>query len=234
VVFSSVERKDLAYINRIRNTGYKRLRFLYLDNEKTLIVKVMIRALPGLLRARLTEILRMKTIAMGLDRAMFSLGGASFKGKNSSKEAYWALKPGWIRPYADDWPSLVIECGVSESKRRLRADASWWLQNSQEEVKIVLVVKVSEGDRKIKLEQWEMDTEPNPQATQDRPNGSRTSLTRTQKITIVSPLGSGAVATAPLSLNFNKIFLRDPDPAKGEKEIVFSKEELEENFAQHV
>jgi len=170
---------------------------------------------------------------MGLDDALLNVGGTSFKGNHSSKEAYCGLKLGCFRPYIDDWPTLVFECGVSKSEIRLRADASWWLQNSQEEVKIVLVVKVSEEDRKIELEQWEMDTGTDPHATRARPGGSRR-LTRAQKVTIVAPLGSGAVATAPFSLNFNKIFLRDPEPAKGEKDIVFSKEELEERFAEHV
>ena len=234
VVFSSVEKKHLAYINRIRDTNYKGLRFLYLDNEKTLIVKTMYRAFPGLLSARLLDILRMKIVAMGLGDELWNLGGVSYEGRDSSKEANCSFKPGHFRPNIHDWPSLVFECGVSESKRRLRAEASWWLQNSQGEVKIVLILIASEGDRKIKLEQWEMDTGPNPQATQDHPDDSRTSLTRIQKVTIVAPLGSRAVATAPFSLNFNKIFLRDPDPAKGEKDIVFSKEELEEKFAQHV
>ena len=233
VVFSSVEKKNLAYISRIRNTQYKGLRFLYLETEKTLIVKTMFRVLPGLVSARLVDILRNKIVMMGLDRALLNVGRARFEGGQGFKEAYCGLKPTCLRSYMDDWPTLVLECGISESKRCLRADASWWLQNSQDEVKIVLVVKVSEGDRKIKLEQWEMDAGPNPHATRARPGGSRR-LIRTQKVTIVAPLGSRAVATAPFSFNFNKIFLRDPDPAKGEKDIIFSKKELEEHLAEHV
>jgi len=110
---------------------------------------------------------------MGLDDELFNVGSTSFKGKHSSKEAYCGLKPGCFRPYKDDWPTLVFECGVSKSGVRLGADASWWLQNSQEEVKIVLVLKVSEEDRKIELEQWEMDTRTNPHATRARFGGSR-------------------------------------------------------------
>ena len=226
VVFSSVGQKDFARVNRIRDADYKGLRFLYLDNEETLIVKTTFQALPGLVSARLLTILTMKIFAMGLDDELWNVGSTSFKGKHSSKEAYCGFKPGCFRPYKDDWPTLVLECGVSKCGVRLGADASWWLQHSQEEVKIVLVLKVSEEDRKIELEQWEMDTRTNP-------HGSRRPM-RTQKVTIVAPLGSRAVATAPFSLNFNKIFLRDPDPAKGEKDIVFSKRELEKKFAQHV
>src|SRR5438045_8118829 len=30
----------------------------------------------------------------------------------------------------DDWPTLVLEAGLSESLPRLRIDAGWWLTNS--------------------------------------------------------------------------------------------------------
>ena len=233
VVFSSVKQSHLAYINRMRDTNYKGLRFLYLDNEGTLIIKVMSQVVHGLAKGWLTDILRAKIVTMGLDGALVNVGGVRFNGRQSFKEADCALKPGLFRRRPADWPTLVFECGVAESWRRLRADACWWLENSHEEVKIVLVLKVSKADRKIKLEQWEMATEPNPQVTQDHPDPTKTSLTRTQKITITAPLGSGAVATAPFTLDFKKIFLRDPDPAKGEKDIVFSKEDLQA-LATHV
>jgi len=238
VVFSSVNQSNLAYINRIRDTNYKGLRFLYLDNEETLIVKVMSQVVHGLAKGRLTDILRAKIVTMGLDGALVNVGGVRFKGRQSSKEADCALKPGLFRRRPADWPTLVFECGVAESRRRLRADACWWLENSHGEVKIVLVLTISKADRKIKLEQWEMATGPNPQAIQDHPDPitqdpTKTGLTRTQKITITAPLGSGAVATAPFTLNFKKISLRDPDHAKGEKDIIFSKEDLQA-FATHV
>ena len=154
VVFSSVGRKDFACVNRIRNDNYKGLRFLYLENEETLIVKTTFQALPGLVSVRLLDILRMKIVAMGLGDVLLNVGSMRFKGKHSSKEAHCGLKPSSFRPSKDGWPTLVFECGVSKSGIRLGADASWWLQNSQGEVKIVLVLKASEEDRKIELEQW--------------------------------------------------------------------------------
>ncbi|PUU76821.1 hypothetical protein B9Z19DRAFT_1194447 [Tuber borchii] len=233
VVFSSVQQSNIAYINHMRDTDYKGLRFLFLYNEKALIVKVMSQIVHGLAQGQLMDILRVEIATMGLRNALVNVGGVRFEGRQSSKEADCAMKPGLFRRHPTDWPTLVFECGVAESWRRLRADACWWFENSHQEVKIVLVLKVSKADRKIKLEQWEMATGPNPQVTQGHPDPTKTSLTRTQKITITAPLGSGAVATAPFTLNFKKVFLRDPVPAKGEKDIVFSKEDLQA-LATHV
>ena len=228
IVFSMVQQKNLAYINRIRDTNYKGLRFLYLDNEETLIVKGMFHVLPGLVAAQFIDTLRMRIAKMRVNDVLINVGGASFEGRNSSKEAYCGLKPGPPRPRMIDWPTLVFECGVLKSKRRLIADACWWLENSHEEVKIVLVIKASQKDRKVKIEQWEMDTGPHTQATQDHPDGSRTILKRTQKVTIFVLPGSRAVATAPFSLNFSKIFLREPDRTRGEEDIVLSKVDLQD------
>jgi len=232
-VFSSVQQKDLASINRIRDTHYKGLRFLYLHDEETLIVRGMFHALPGLVTARFIQILKMKMAMMRVNDVLINVGGASFKGRNSSKEAYCGLKPGPPRPRMIDWPTLVFECGVLKSKRRLTADACWWLENSHEEVKIVLVIKASEEDRKVKIEQWEMDTGPHTQATQHHPDRSRTILKRTQKVTIFVLPGSRAVATAPFSLNFSKIFLRNPNRTRGEEDIILSKVDLQD-IAIHV
>jgi hypothetical protein len=50
------------------------------------------------------------------------------KGKECSKEPDW-----WFGPYDNrrgivGMPSLVLEVGVSETTRKLRSDAQWWLQ----------------------------------------------------------------------------------------------------------
>jgi len=233
IVFSSVQQKNLAYINRTRDAHYKGLRFLYLDDEETLIVRGMFDALPSLITAQFIQILNMKMAMMGVDDVLINVGGASFKGRNSSKEAYCGLKPVPPRSYKIDWPTLVFECGALKSKRRLIADACWWLENSHEEIKIVIVIKASQEDGKVKIEQWEMDTGPHTQATQDHPDGSRIILKRTQKVTIFVLPGSRAVATAPFGLNFSKIFLCNPNRTRGEEDIVLSKVDLED-IAIHV
>lgn len=50
----------------------------------------------------------------------------------------------------DDWPTLVIECGKSQSLRSLRQTMEWWFRESAHQVKIVLLIKLYER-RKIML-----------------------------------------------------------------------------------
>jgi hypothetical protein len=55
------------------------------------------------------------------------------------------------------WPTVVVEVGVSESYRKLRADAQWWLTNSRSDVKLVIIVSVSRKTPNIKFETVALD-----------------------------------------------------------------------------
>jgi len=142
-----------VYINWIHDTHYKGLCFLNLNNEETLIVRGMFYALPGLFTAQLIQILKMKMAMMRVNDVLINVGRTSFEGSNSSKEAYCGLKPGPPYPCMIDWPTLVFECRVLKSKRRLMTDTCWWLEKSHKEVKIDFVIKASEEDRIVKIEQ---------------------------------------------------------------------------------
>ena len=61
----------------------------------------------------------------------YDCGGAGrFEGRKSSKEGDKAYKPLPARRRDEDWPTIVFESGLSESLRRLRVDARWWLEKS--------------------------------------------------------------------------------------------------------
>jgi len=47
-----------------------------------------------------------------------------------------AFKPRLICPHKNDWPTLTEECGISQSLKKLRRNAAWWLDNSDQEVKM--------------------------------------------------------------------------------------------------
>jgi hypothetical protein len=59
------------------------------------------------------------------------------------------------RQVEDDWPSFVIEAGVSESLFMLRSDAAFWITNSDGRTCIVIVLSVDRRDRRILVERWE-------------------------------------------------------------------------------
>jgi hypothetical protein len=176
---------------------------------------------------------------MGISSNELDFVGASrFRGRNSSREGDSAYRPQSFRPNETDWPTIVIESGVSESLQRLRFDASWWLTESRGAVKIVIIILAQNAQSRIQIEKWEhapsrrllpFRTPPN------NPNNNPNNLTRQlptkiQETTIVSnaPLpvtgGPFTVTRAPLVLEFDKIFL---GPAVlPEIDITFNAQEL--------
>lgn len=116
----------------------------YAAEEEALIVTLM----PGLTHEVAStffqEDLASKRSAMGISKmALTQCGMTTFHGPISSKEADLCYIPEPPRtPKNGDWPTLVIEFGVSESLPRLRADASWWLTQSGGKVNIALLISV--------------------------------------------------------------------------------------------
>ena len=210
-VFSQVTQHQFADLERFRDTHCKSLRFLYYEKEETLIVKIM----PGLAhevtRGQFELELAFKLAEMGLRYELCYMGSTTRKGIGSGKEPDSSFKPLSYRPYKTDWPTLVVECGVSQSLKKLRRDSDWWFTNSEAQVKTVLLFSVSEKKRKIHIEQWEM----------------RKQAKCIHTIDIVEADAAGG----SLHLSFEHLFLRKPN--KGEADIVFSTEDLE-RLAAHV
>ncbi|CUS15658.1 unnamed protein product, partial [Tuber aestivum] len=227
LVYFPVTPQDLLNINHLRDTRYKGLRFLYLENPQTLIVKIM----PGGIHEQLIwEFgygLRRKVDRMGLGRALRPMGSTTYQGVKCAKEADAAFEPRLPGPYDRYWPTLVVECGVSESLKRLRVDSDWWLQNSEGAVKTVLVFSVSKATRHIHLEQWE-----NGNSSKSATANPPITPTKINEIDIMGPMDTSGgvqrpiVTGAPLKLEFEKIFLRQPDRRCGEDNIIFTAQQL--------
>jgi len=52
----------------------------------------------------------------------------------------------------NDWPTLVVEPGYSESLNHVRDDMRWWFSESKHDVKIVILAKFDHRRRCILLE----------------------------------------------------------------------------------
>lgn len=227
VVFSSVTQANLTHLNKIHNTRYKGLRFLYLNDEQVLVVKIVAGLIHESASQHLGDILKLKLVQMGAQGEIYNVGTTTFKGGNSRKEADCAFKPWMSRSRATDWPTLVIECGIWESRARLKVDSCWWLQNSGGKVKIVLLLAISKAEKKIRLEQWEMASGPNPEGAQSPPDPLRVVPKRIHRLDIVE----GVAAGPPFTLDFNKIFLHRPGPHQSD--IVLTAEDLSQ-YATHI
>ncbi|KAI2623109.1 hypothetical protein GGR54DRAFT_596620 [Hypoxylon sp. NC1633] len=129
----------------------------------------------------------------------------------------------------DQWPTLVIEAGVSESLAQLRVDMQWWFAASNHDVKIVLLAKLERSQRMITLEKWEEEpVAAKPRATTTRQSAALQPILR-QTITIhrneaTSPV-SYNVTRGALVLDFRLLFLRSPGPEEGD--VIISVSDLQ-------
>lgn len=152
---------------------------------------------------------------MGLDDSIDPVGSARVRGLSSSKEPdqSWSL----AQPVAGrdaEWPTVVVEVGVSESYRKLKADAEWWLSNSKGDVNLVIIVSISRTTPKINFETVLLDTS---SLRNQRP---RYVPTIRQSIT-TSRCGT-RITTSPaeaLKIEFEEMLCRQPVPPEHGIEI---------------
>jgi hypothetical protein len=161
-----------------------------------------------------------KLAKMGMSDMMIrGCGAATYNSSTSSKEGDSAFRPPCRKK--TDWPTFVIESGYSETLQHLRSSASWWLGNSQGEVKFAIIISVQHVRKILQIEKWELAL-PSP----ERPATRSLSLipTKVQEITILPD--NTISGSLPLVLRFQDIFLR---PAVlPEDDIIFTAKELSE------
>ncbi|PUU72211.1 hypothetical protein B9Z19DRAFT_930529, partial [Tuber borchii] len=215
-VFSPVTEKEFTEIDKIRTRHRMAVQFLFLTNERTLVVKFVVDIAHDIAHRGFVHLFLFKLSSMDLTWDIADLGRGRFSGLTGQKEADTALKP-MSRPYITDWPTVVFECGVPESLERLKVDAKWWLENSEGAVGTVVIVTVSVEKRSLCAEMWELADVANPDATQTDPDPFITRATRTGGCKIIGETVTGD----PLKISFQKTMLRDPNETLGEGDIVF-------------
>ncbi|CAI7564931.1 unnamed protein product [Penicillium glandicola] len=160
---------------------------------------------------------------MGLDDSIYAVGSKTVRGRYCSKQAdeSWVLETP-IPGRDAKWPTVVVEVGVSESYRKLKADALWWLANSKGHVKLVIIVSINRTTPEIKFETVILD----PVALRNQRRRYipiiRQSITTSRQpgqpnaqITV-----SPAVA---LTVEFEELFCRQPVPPEHSIEILPSR-----------
>ncbi|CUS07903.1 unnamed protein product [Tuber aestivum] len=231
LVFAPVMQDQLEVIKRIRHSHQKGVRFHYFNREETLIVKIFAGAVQAMVGSGFGTRLDVKIGSMGLLSYTCRMDAAIYEGNGSQKQANIAWEPWSPRHGAADWPTVVIECGVSQSRDRLEVEANWWFENSGGQVKIVFLISFSEKRKEIHFQQWELVTVPDSYVSPGQPTATRTSPTIMREF----DLAPGVPSKESLMLNFEKVFLRPPAWGKGQHEgdITFSPQDLEE-YATHV
>jgi hypothetical protein len=242
LIFTRVSIDNLAKIDRARNSIGKGIRMTHYTDIDLLMVKlssvVHEKAHVNLAKRVVIALTRMGTPGLAEDE-FCGVGAARFRGPRSSKEGNSTHKPQSFRPNDPDWPTIVIESGVSESLRRLRFDAGWWLTESRGDVKIVIIISIQQAKSRLRIEKWEHAPNGRLLPLRTPPNNPNNLIrqipTKIQEITIVSNTVAGAplpaaiggpftVTRVPLVLEFDKIFLRPP--VLPETDITFNVQEL--------
>lgn len=78
---------------------------------------------------------------MGLRPGDYTLNAATrYHGRICVKEGDQSLTPSRDAFSSEEWPSLVIETGLSEPEAQLRAHAYWWFSNSDSDYKVNMVI----------------------------------------------------------------------------------------------
>jgi len=223
LAFERVTRDDLAKIDASRTSIGRHTRMTYYADIDLLIVKLMPSAKHEGAHRSLSDDFVHMVRAMGVPRSgLYSLGATRFEGHNSSKEPDSAYKPLPMRSRESDWPTIGFESGLSESLGRLRIDAEWWLIESGGQVKIAVLISIRPAPRALCIEKWELGLAewPMTRAVTSDVQHSRQVPICVQAINI----DHGTVTGAPLTLEFEKIFLRPP--VLPESNLVFTAQDL--------
>ncbi|CAH0018184.1 unnamed protein product [Clonostachys rhizophaga] len=175
-------------------------------------------------------------IAQGLNQSWVGLNSTTFTNQNNGSAGEGDAAGG---PFVagvgelQDWPTLVIEAGYSQTlNRRLRDQAAWWFRASAHQVKIVLLIKMdptSPGE--ILIEKWQ-EIPP-----QDRAGATTTRASEALGPNLMQVINirrvDDAAPTVPqsyaaggaLRLDFAHLFLRQPE--QGEGDIIIGIQQLQ-------
>lgn len=204
----------------------------------------VIRIMPSGAHERVTRSfsneLVVKLLEMGIRPRDYTMNSATrYHGNSCDKEADESLTPSRDTSTDTEWPSLVIETGLSESEAQLRADAYWWFSNSNYKVNTVILFHIKRApERRIILKVYNIRPtapritrrlqaearhillcDPTPSQT-DAPMVLRHSVVNEIVIT------SREVQNAPLELEFESVMRRQPAPNTRETNITFTAEDL--------
>ncbi|KAG0636994.1 hypothetical protein HOY80DRAFT_877228, partial [Tuber brumale] len=120
------------------------------------------------------------------------------------------------------FPTLVSECGVSESLDALRRDAKWWLKISEGSLHIVLLFSIPSAIQLLQIGKWELVNAGSQHVTRSDPGGLVMTPAQTDQIEISHPVA----AAGALTLEFAKVFLRPPVPGTLEADLIFTINDL--------
>ncbi|KAK4150968.1 hypothetical protein C8A00DRAFT_45726 [Chaetomidium leptoderma] len=209
---------DFATIERERESRRRKFRFRRYYTSSRILIIALPTDIHEQLHLQLNQQLLSKVTRMGVEDAWQTIGSATRRaqghpGGGGESDSSGGPRPNRAGP--DDWPTLVIEAGDSESLTQLRRDMRWWFEASNHQVQIVVL-------------KWEEElpvARPGAMTTRS----VATAVPRLQQSITITQTATGPpvynVTRGALVLSFKRLFLRDPGP--GEGDFVFSVSDLQ-------
>ncbi|KAF4154112.1 hypothetical protein CNMCM8927_001751 [Aspergillus lentulus] len=197
----------------------------FFPQVRTLVARMPASEVHEEAHAELNNTLMIKLAAMNVRSQLRSLIGADVVTPTRTKKPHQSYKPvKFPADYSGRWPSMVIETAFSESQSKLANDARWWLNASGGELKTVITIAVQKKREAITIDKWEAISRP----TRGDPGKMVPEVV--QKVTMTREGGDAPVhiTGAPLIIEFEKLFLRPAEEEKGERDVVFSHDNLAE------
>ncbi|DAA78949.1 TPA_exp: Uncharacterized protein A8136_2734 [Trichophyton benhamiae CBS 112371] len=157
---------------------------------------------------------------MGLRRVYNPSGAANMNSPNRANITSTKQPDGSFFIEREQWPTLIIEIGLSESIRKMAMDAHWWLEAEGSCTLIVITAKIDREKPLITFQRWEHHHPPHrPITRRCYPNSAVV-----QEVRAVHENGVTRV-TGNIILPFEKM-LRRCKETKKEKDIVIERDVL--------
>ncbi|KOS40777.1 hypothetical protein ACN38_g8372 [Penicillium nordicum] len=153
---------------------------------------------------------------MGLRLATFSYREVNNDLNGISKQPDWGLGPRHPPPGTGRRPTVVAEITISQTRTRLQRDIDLWLDTSRGNAGIAIAIKTNRTWPLITIDKYEWD-HANRQAQ----------ISQHIEIRESDTCGKVRVSGAPLTIPFDRLFLRPPQPPR-EGDLIIGREEIEQ------
>ena len=219
LAFSDVQQSNIQQIEYRRSRSeLPAFRLLYDAAEEGLITKLKLGLAHEAAAAMFFRMFDRRLVSLRVDNTLWPVRATRYKASGGrSKEADEAYRPS-TRVLPTDWPSVVVEVGVSESLSQLHTDAHFWLTQSGGQTRIVILLTVKKATRVMTIERWE----DMPRTQQTRRLSPHHNPTKMQALTLQA---NGQLSGGPLLIPASKVYDTLP-PGLGQNEFTFTGQDL--------
>ena len=219
LAFGDVQQSSMRPIEHGRSRSeLPAFRLLYDAAAEGLIIKLMPGVVHEAAAATFSLMFHDRLVGLGVGNTLRNVRSTRYEAPGGrSKEADEAYRPS-TRVLGTDWPSIVIEVGVSESLSQLRTDAHFWLTQSGGQTRIVILLAVKKATRVMKMERWEHT----PRTRPARRLSPRYNPTKMQALTLRA---NGQISGGPLLIPASKVYDTLP-PGLGPNDFTFTGQDL--------